>query len=66
MANTTRCQPKKGKKNRKFGRGTRKMQRSRFGSYANWFAYAAERRRKRMATRKARLARRRAKKESGT
>lgn len=53
---------KKSKKQRKHGRGLRKMQKSRFGSYAGWFAYANERKIKRMKTREACLARRRAKK----
>lgn len=54
-------QPKKGKKNRKFGRGLRKVQRSRFGSYAALFADCERRKQRRMATRRARLARRAAK-----
>ena len=54
---------KKTKKGRKHGRGLRKMQKSRFGSYAGWFAYSAERKARRIASRNARLARRRAKQE---
>ena len=53
---------KKGKKCRKYGRGLRKVQKSRFGSYAAMFAICAERKLQRMASRKARLARRAAKK----
>lgn len=52
--------PKKGKKNRKHGRGLRKVQRSRFGSYAALFAASRERKLKRIESRKRRLARRRA------
>ena len=54
---------KKTKKGRKHGRGLRKIQKSRFGSYAGWFAYSRERKLQRMLTREARLARRRAKKQ---
>ena len=52
---------KGGKKNRKFGRGIRKVQRSRFGSYANIFKMSEERKHCRMESRKARFARRAAK-----
>ena len=53
---------KKGKKCRKYGRGLRKVQKSRFDSYAAMFAVCAERKLQRMASRKIRLARRAAKK----
>ena len=53
---------KKSRKDRKHGRGIRKVQKSRFGSYAGLFAASAERKRLRMISREARLARRRAKK----
>lgn len=56
---------KKSKKHRKHGRGTRKVQKSRFGSYAGLFAVSAERKLLRMISREARFARRRAKRESG-
>ena len=49
---------KGGKKNRKPGRGTRKVQKSRFGSYAALFARSKERKLQRMISRAARLARR--------
>lgn len=55
---------KKSKKGRKHGRGTRKVQKSKYGSYAAMFAVCAERKRQRMFTREARLARRRAKREA--
>ena len=53
---------KKSKKNRKHGRGTRKVQRSRFGSYENLFKVSEERKHCRMESRKARFARRAARK----
>ena len=56
---------KKSKKGRKHGRGTRKVQRSKYGSYAAMFAVCAERKLQRMISREARLARRRAKREAG-
>jgi len=55
---------KGSKKCRKHGRGVRKIQKSRFGSYAALFANCAERKLQRMMTREARLARRRAKREA--
>lgn len=48
---------KKGKKNRKHGRGVRKVERSRFKSYANLFAHVQEKKRKRMEARARRFAR---------
>ena len=56
---------KGGKKNRKHGRGVRKVQKSRFGSYEVLFKVSEERKRQRMISRAARLARRRDKKLSG-
>lgn len=44
---------KKGKKGRKIGRGTRKVQKSRFGSYAALFAISKERKLRRAAKRAA-------------
>lgn len=55
---------KKSKKNRKHGRGLRKMQRSRFGSYEAWFKKAEERKLQRMETRRARFERRRKAREN--
>lgn len=55
---------KKSKKNRKHGRGIRKVQRSRFGSYAALFAASRERKLKRIVSRAARLLRRAQKKSS--
>jgi hypothetical protein len=53
---------KGGKKNRKHGRGTRKVSKSRFVSYAGLFQASKERKRLRGISRLARLARRAAKK----
>lgn len=53
---------KKSKKDRKHGRGVRKVEKSRFKSYAGLFAVSRERKLQRMKTREARLARRREKK----
>jgi hypothetical protein len=53
---------KKSKKNRKHGRGVMKVSRSRFGSYANLFKASEERKRRRIASRAARLERRRLRK----
>ena len=55
---------KKGRKNRKHGKGLRKAQRSRFGSYAGIFAHSRKMKEIRMAARERRLARRMAKRES--
>lgn len=55
---------KKTKKGRKHGRGTRKVQKSKYGSYAAMFAVCAERKLQRMISREARFARRRAKRKS--
>ncbi len=52
---------KKGKKDRKHGRGTRKVTKSRFGSYAGLIGASEERKRLRMISREARIARRVAK-----
>ena len=54
---------KKSKKGRKHGRGTRKVQKSRFGSYAALFEVSKKRKLQRMISRAARLARRAAKRK---
>lgn len=53
---------KKSKKDRKHGRGTRKIQKSRFGSYAVLFEVSKKRKIARALSRAARLARRASKK----
>ncbi len=54
---------KKSKKDRKHGRGTRKVQKSRFGSYAAMFEVSKKRKLQRAVSRAARLARRAAKRK---
>lgn len=60
MSNLAR---KKGKKNRKHGRGVRKAQRSRFGSYAGIIAHSQAKKHARMEARERRLARRKLKRD---
>lgn len=48
---------KKGKKNRKHGKGVRKAEHSRFGSYAGIFAHSQKMKEARMVARERRLAR---------